>query len=82
MLLLIFLIAAALGLLARLAGQDTTRPYLVTVIAVLPAVVLRVIAVRRSSRSEAALVLARMMGCAAAGALLGEVVALFRRTKN
>ena len=82
MLLLIFLIAAALGLLARLAGQDTKRPYLVTVIAVLAAVVLRVIALRSSSGSEAAFMLALMMGCAAAGALLGEVVALFRRTKT
>ena len=82
MLLLICLIAAALGLLARLAGQDTKRPYLVTVIAVLAAVVLRVLALRSSSGSEAAFILALVMGCAAAGALLGEVVALFLRAKK
>jgi len=77
-LLLICLIAAVLGLLARLAGQDTKRPYLVTVISVLAAVALRVIAFRSNSGSEGAFLLALVMGCAAAGTLGGEVVSLFR----
>ena len=68
------------GLLARFGCRETKRPWLVTAVSILAAVCLWAVARNVAARgSEGTMILSAMVGCFAAGALLGEIIFLLGR---
>ncbi len=68
------------GLLARFGCRETKRPWLVTAVSILAAVCLRAASRNVAARgSEGTMILSAMVGCFAAGALLGEIIFLLGR---